>query len=112
MNGRLAVLPEQATALERAQLLAALSLGTEIIGLREVAVQLKPEIDGEPALAAVAASDTKLATARLAELDAALASVPAGGPALQTILPVRAGILVMSEALNRHRAYFDAGALP
>jgi hypothetical protein len=109
LYGRLAVMPEAARALDRAQLLAALSVGDELIRLREIATQL--EIDIEPALAALAAGDLAIATARLAALDAALAVRAADGPVPQPLLRARAGILVLSEALRRHADYFAAEAV-
>src|SRR6201999_3204279 len=46
--GRLIALPDQATPLQRAQLLAALSVGSGIIGLRQMATHLgsTAELDG------------------------------------------------------------------
>jgi hypothetical protein len=90
--------------LQRSQLLAAMSVGTEIIQLRRIArrLDLGSELDG--ALQAMAQGDSVIATTRLARLDDALASRP--GPAA---LRARGSILAMSEALTEHSAYFDAG---
>jgi uncharacterized membrane protein YccC len=103
--GRLSVLPDAAEPLQRSQLLAALSVGTEIIQLVRIArrLGLGPELD--VALKALARGDSAIATVRLARLDDALASRP--GPAA---LRARGSILAMSEALTQHSAYFDAGA--
>jgi uncharacterized membrane protein YccC len=105
MYGRFSALPDQAQPLQRSQLLAALSVGTEIVQLRHIArrLDLGPQLDA--ALEAVAQSNGALAIARLAHLDHALASLP-GAAALRA----RASILAMSEALIRHAAYFDAEA--
>jgi uncharacterized membrane protein YccC len=103
--GRFSVLPDEARPLQRSELLAALSGGTEIIKLRSIAsrLDLMPELDA--ALEAVARGNGAAAIARLADLDRVAASFP-GASALQA----RAGILAVSEALARHAAYFDEGA--
>src|SRR6266850_1930975 len=65
MYGRIAVLPDAAQPLQRSQLLAALSVGTEIIQLRQITrlLGLEPELD--VALKATARGDSAIATARL-----------------------------------------------
>jgi hypothetical protein len=105
MYGRLAVLPDAAEPLQRSQLVAALSVGNEIIQLRNIArrLDLGPELDA--ALEALARGDSAIATARLARFDDALAGRPGA-----TALRARGSILAMSEALTQHSAYFDAGA--
>jgi uncharacterized membrane protein YccC len=107
---RLSALPEQAEPLQRAQLLTALSVGTEIIRLRRVARRfvLHPEID--EALDAVARGSSPVAIERLARLDRILAALPSASPAARVRLRARGSILAMSEALAQHAAYFDAGA--
>jgi uncharacterized membrane protein YccC len=104
--GRLTALPDEAEPLQRSQLVAALSVGTEMIQLRRIVpgLGLSPNLTG--ALAAVARGDSATATARLADLDTELAA--RAGPAA---LRARASNLAMSEALTQHAAYFDAGAL-
>ncbi len=106
MYGRFSALPDEAQPLQRSQLLAALSVGSEIIQLRRIARRLDLGLEIDTALVAVASGDSGLATARLARLDEALASRP-GAAALRA----RGSILAMSEALTQHAAYFDAGAL-
>ena len=66
--------------------------------------------DLDAALAPLAQGNSALATARLARLDDALASLPSAGPGTPDALRVRGGILAMSEALTQHAVYFDAGA--
>ena len=105
MYGRIAVLPDAAQPLQRSQLLAALSVGTEIIQLRHIAPRLDLGLELDAALEAVARGDSRSATARLARLDEVLAARP-GAAALRA----RGSILAMSEALTQHAAYFDAGA--
>ena len=106
MYGRLAALPDRAEPLQRSQLLAAFSVGTEIIQLRRIAQRLDLRSELDAALEAIARGDSALATARLAALDETLAARP-GAAALRA----RGSILAMSEALTQHAVYFDAGAL-
>jgi uncharacterized membrane protein YccC len=105
MYGRFSALPDAAQPLQRSQLLAAFSVGTEIIQLRRIARRIDLGSDLDAALDAVASGDCGIATARLARLDEALAA-RSGAAALRA----RASILAMSEALTQHAAYFDAGA--
>lgn len=117
VRGRLVAMPDPATPLQRAQLLAALSVGSEIIRLRDSARGLAPEppddavanADLEGALTALAQGKCGLAIAHLSCLDEMLAGADAAGRA-QTILRARASILALSETLNNHAEYFDHGA--
>jgi uncharacterized membrane protein YccC len=105
MYSRLCVLPDAAAPLQRAQLVTALSVGSEIIRLRRIArrLGLSPELDA--ALDALARGDVAMATTRFSQLDGALA---ARGDAAG--LQLRSSILVISEGLIQHATYFDAGA--
>jgi hypothetical protein len=104
-------MPDAATPLQRAQLLAALSVGSEITQLRDSARRLGLGADLDPALGAVAQGNSTTAIAHLARLDEALAARADNGPAAQTAaLRARANILALSEGLTQHAAYFDAGA--
>jgi uncharacterized membrane protein YccC len=105
---RLFVLPDAAEPLQRSQLVAALSVGNEIIRLRGIARQLGLGSDLGAALDAVAQGNSTYAIARFAELDGALASLPNLGPAATVALRARASILAMTEALTQHADYFDA----
>ena len=80
MYGRLSALPDAAEPLQRAQLLAALSVGTEIIRLRHIAPRLGLGSELDAALEALAQGDSAIATARLARLDDALAALPGADP--------------------------------
>ncbi len=108
--GRLTAMPAQATPLQHAQLLVALSAGSEIIHLRRITRQLGhgPALDA--ALAAVAEGGSARAIARLSRLDALLAAGAASGTPGRAILRARGGVLVLSEALAKHAAYFDGKA--
>ena len=106
-----AALPDQAEPLQRARLLAALSVGSEIIQLRHVAPSLGSPVELDVALDAVARGNGEIAIAWLHQLDGRLASAPDGGPETAIALRARARILVISEALAEQGAYFDSGAL-
>jgi uncharacterized membrane protein YccC len=105
MYGRFSGLPDEAQPLQRSQLMAAFSVGTEIIQLRHFARRMDLGSELDAALDAVASGDSAIASARLARLDEALASRPDAAA-----LRARGSILAMSEALTQHSAYFDAGA--
>jgi len=102
---RLSVMPEEATPLQRAQLMAALSLGTEIIRLRPMAWRLGFGADVERALTAVAQGKSANAAAHLRRLDDTLAVE--GGDEIEA-LRARAGILAISEVLAEHGSFFEA----
>jgi uncharacterized membrane protein YccC len=106
IHGRLSAMPEQATPLQRSQLMAARAVGSEIIALREIVRRLGLGTVLETALAAVAQGRSTIAIAGLARLDAALT---AASPESQTVLHARAGILAVSEALTQHGSFFDGG---
>jgi uncharacterized membrane protein YccC len=104
MSGRLSALPDQAEPLQRSQLLAALSVGTEIFRLRGIARRMDLGSELDAALEALRRGDIVLATTRLDRLDGALAAGP-GAAALRA----RGSILAINEALAQHAAYFAAG---
>ena len=103
MRGRLLALPDEAQPLQRAEILAALSVATEIIRLRHVVrlMDLGSELDA--ALEALGRGNMALTTARLDRLDEALAAGPDSAA-----LRARGGILAMKEVLTEHAAYFEA----
>lgn len=105
--GRLSVLPDQAEPLQRAQLVAALCVGTEIIQLRRFARQLGLDSDLDAAFEALAKGNSAIAVARLARLDHLLASRP--GPWTSDVLRARGNILAISEALTQHASFLDTG---
>jgi uncharacterized membrane protein YccC len=107
--GRLSALPDQAEPLQRAQMLAALAVGTEIIRQRRLAHRFEPHPELDAALDAVARGDSSAATNRLTQYDKKLADLPNTRPGARVRLRARGSILAMSEALAQHAAYFDSG---
>jgi len=110
MYGRLAALPDQAEPLQRAQLLAALSVGTEIIRLRHMAPQLGLDCELDSVLKALAQGNSVAATAGLTVLDQRLASLGRGNLHTSRVQQERGRVLAICDALAQHRSYFDAGA--
>jgi uncharacterized membrane protein YccC len=110
MYSRLAVLPDQAEPLQRAQLVAALSVGTEIIHLRRILPRLGLDAELCSALADFARPDIAAARTGFAELDQRLASLPDSGLRKALSLRARGRLLSIDDALIQHRDYFDAGA--
>lgn len=108
---RLIALPDQATPLQRAQLLAALSVGTEIIGLRQMAPHLGMTAELGAALNDIALGHSTEAVAKLRQFGDRLASARETGAEASMALRGRGRLLVISEALAEHSQYFDAGAL-
>ncbi len=109
IHGRLSALPEQAEPLQRAQLLAALSVGTKMIRLRRVARRFELHAELDAALDALARGDSSVATERLARYDKRLAGCDSTRPGARVRLRARASILAMLETLAQHSAYFDSG---
>ncbi|HEX3522775.1 MAG TPA: FUSC family protein [Stellaceae bacterium] len=104
MYGRLSALPDQAQPLQRAEMLAALSVGTEIIQLRRIGRRMDLGSELDAALEALRRGDITLATVCLDRLNDALAARQ-GAAALRA----RGSILAMTEVLTQHAAYFEAG---
>jgi uncharacterized membrane protein YccC len=107
---RLAALPDHAEPLQRAQLLAALSVGTEIIHLRRIAPQLSLVSELDSALEALAQGNSVAATAGLTALDQRLALLSKSDPETSLAQRERGRVFAICDALAQHRSYFDAGA--
>ena len=101
---RLAAFPDQGLPTQRAQLVAALSAGNEIIRLRGICRRLASNVL-EQALGALREGNIALAIARFSSLDRDL-----GTSAIPNALHASASILVICEALTQYRAYFETGA--
>jgi uncharacterized membrane protein YccC len=109
---RLATLPEHVEPLQLARIVAAASVGTEIIRLRHIARRLGLGADTDAALAAVSQGDNMIATERLAQIDHRLAALPDDAkPRASIRLRARGSIRVIQEALAQHASYFELGAL-
>jgi uncharacterized membrane protein YccC len=107
MYGRFAALPDQAQPLQRSQLMATLSVGSEIIQLRHIAQRLGLDAALDGALEALARGESAIAVERLALVDQVLAS---RADAATAVLRARGLILAICAALTQHAACFDAGA--
>jgi uncharacterized membrane protein YccC len=104
MYGRLSALPDAAQPLQRSEMLAAFSAGTEIIQLRRIGSRIDLGSELDTAFEALRRGDIALVTIHLGRLDDALAARP-GAAALRA----RGSILALSEVLTQHAAYFEAG---
>src|SRR3984957_8659309 len=107
---RLVALPDQAEPVQRARLLTALSVGTEIIRLRHMAPQLGLDCELDSVLKALAQGNSVAATAGLTVLDQRLASLGRGNLHTSRVQQERGRVLAICDALAQHRSYFDAGA--
>jgi uncharacterized membrane protein YccC len=117
--GRLAVMPEQAAPSQRALLLAALSVGVEIMRLREASRRLGLGHVVEPVFAAVALGASGAALSHLARADQVLADQVLAdqvladrrgtGPDARIALRARGSILALSEELRQHPTWFGTG---
>jgi uncharacterized membrane protein YccC len=107
---RLIALPETATPLQRAQLLAAFSVGAEIIGLRQMATYLGATAELDAALDDIALGHSTKAIAKLRQFDDRLAATRETGTEATMALRGRGHVLIISEAIAEHGHYFDAGA--
>jgi uncharacterized membrane protein YccC len=107
---RISVLPEQAEPVQRAHMVAALVVGSEIIQLRRIAPGFGLSSGLGTTLQAVAQGNVAGAIAGLTGLDRAFASDSVAGSAASIAIRARGSILAMSEALNDHAVYFGAGA--
>ena len=108
--GRLMALPDQATPLQRAQLVAALSVGAEIIGLRQMATYLWTTAELDAALNDIGLGQSTKAIAKLRQFDDRLAATHETGTAAAVVLRGRGRVLIICEAIAEHGHYFDAGA--
>jgi uncharacterized membrane protein YccC len=107
---RLTALPDQATPLQRAQLVAALSVGAEIIGLRQMATHLETTAELDAALNDIGLGQSTKAIAKLRQFDDRLAATRETGTAAAMVLRRRGRVLIICEAIAEHGQYFDAGA--
>jgi uncharacterized membrane protein YccC len=105
---RLTALPATTELVQVARMAAALSVGTEIIHLRHLAVRLDlvPEVDA--ALDALAAGESGVAIDLLARIDQRLLeTMPASRVGATMPIRARSRILALSGVLTQHGSYFD-----
>jgi uncharacterized membrane protein YccC len=110
MYARLAAMPDQAEPLQRARLLAALSVGIEFIQLRSAASRLGVVEELDAALRSFAAGGGATAVSRLRDIDRRLTSDSNASLGEPVTVRARARLLIVSEALVEHASYFDSGA--
>jgi uncharacterized membrane protein YccC len=103
MYDRFTALPDDAEPLQRARLLAALSVGDDINQLHLMVSRFGMEAELNAALVPLAEANSTAAIARLHQIDSRLAS--GTGPEL---LRVRGRIIAISEVLAEHGSYFDS----
>jgi uncharacterized membrane protein YccC len=107
---RISVLPDSAQPLQRAQMLAALAVGTEVIRLNRIARRLRLDVQLHPLVRAMVKGDSTLVSAALVQLDAHLADAPQQGQRARLALHARGSALALSEVLTQHSDYFNRGA--
>ena len=109
--GRLAGMPEAATPAQRADLLAALAAGLEIIRLRRFGAALGVGSVFEPAFQMLARGRSTEASTELSMLSAVLAPSPRVEDVAEAALALKArgSIVAITGAISRHGPYFDAG---
>jgi uncharacterized membrane protein YccC len=105
---RISVLPDSAIPLQRAQIVAALAVGTEMTRLQRIAHRLSIGARLEPALNALARGRSPVATAELAIVDQALAKMRVAQQAKRLVLHARGSVLALSEVITQYSSYFDA----
>jgi uncharacterized membrane protein YccC len=104
---RFLAMPDQAEPVERAELVAAMVVGNQIVRLRRVAPRFVPGAAVDAALQALAEGRSGEATERLKDIDRQLAAVPRTRPGGRTVLSLRAGLIVVCAQLASHASYYD-----
>jgi uncharacterized membrane protein YccC len=110
MYDRLAALPDEAEPLQRSQILAALSVGSDINQLRHLVSRLGMATELDVALESLAQANSPIAIAGLHQIDRRLISAPDIGPEPEDALRVRGRITAIADVLAEHGAYFDSRA--
>ncbi len=109
---RLLAMPEQAEPVERAELVAAVAVGKEIVRLRRVAPRFVPGAAVDAALHARAEGRSGEGLVRHKDIDRVIAALPGAGSASRILLRLRASLLVICGQLAEFAAYFDDKAVP
>jgi Fusaric acid resistance protein family len=104
---RLLAMPEQAEPVERAELVAAMAVGNQIVRLRRVAPRFVPGAAVDAALQALAEGRSGEASERLKDIDRQLAALPRARSGSRAVLGLRAGLLVICGQLASYPSYYD-----
>jgi uncharacterized membrane protein YccC len=106
-EARLLALPNEAEPVERAELVAAIAVGKEIVRLRRLAPQFVPGRAVDAALEALADGRSAEASERLKDIDRLIVALPGAQAPSRILLRLRAGILVICGQLAEFGPYFD-----
>jgi uncharacterized membrane protein YccC len=112
MYSRLSALPAAVDILQGARLAAALSVGSGIIRLRQIARRFGLDAELSGAMAAIAAGDSVAGIRELDRFDRALADLPPALPGARLRLSARGTILSIADVLSQYASYFDAKVRP
>jgi uncharacterized membrane protein YccC len=110
MYGRLADMPDKAEPQQRSELIAALTVGSEVVQLRRISALLPLDPELNAALSALAAGNSDLAMHYFDALDDRLATFSGREADARLALRARSRILIVTEAIRQYAAFFDAGA--
>jgi uncharacterized membrane protein YccC len=108
---RFLAMPEQAEPVERAELVAAVAVGKEIVRLRRVAPRFVSGPALDAALQALAEGRSGEAIERLKDIDRLVTALPSAESASRILLRLRASILTISGQLAEFVPYFDDRAV-
>jgi uncharacterized membrane protein YccC len=108
IHDRLFAVPDSVDTLQAARLMAALSVGREVVRLRRIACRFGCDVEVEGAMKAIAAGNSNAAIHALDRLDRALAEQPAARPGARLRLRARGTIRSMADSLVRYGDYFDS----
>ena len=111
VGSRLIALKDKAEPHQASKLMAALSVGTEIIRLRRAAPQIGIVTELDLALDMFARGNSAGAIGRFAEVDRRLAGFADGDPRRFCAVRARAQVLAICDALTQHLEYFNSGVI-
>jgi len=111
VGSRLIALKGKAEPHQASKLMAALSVGTEIIRLRRAAPQIGIVTALDLALDMFARGNCAGAIGRFAEVDRRLAGFADGDPRRFCAVRARAQVLAICDALTQHLEYFNSGVI-
>jgi uncharacterized membrane protein YccC len=104
---RMLAMPEQAEPVERAEIVAAMAVGNQIVRLRRVAPRFVPGAAVGAALQALAEGRSSEAAERLKDIDRQLAALPRTRSGSRAVLGLRAGLLMVCGQLASFASYYD-----